>query len=187
MIHPSLNKTEQIVDIYKTQYHIHHITYVVCVNREVLLIMDGWTLSINLFFAVFIWWTRKELKILSLIYRSSNYCVCVTEWMHNFDFTVVCEIALYAVCVLSLPLLSPRFWSRRGGIQPSKCSKLYEIWHYYSLSNIPAWICERHFSEIIALSVMSLTHHGRQSRMDYIFWVFYHYNLRTADLDISSR
>lgn len=54
MIHPSLNKTEQIVDIYKTQYHINHITYVVCVNREVLLIMDGWTLSINLFFAVFI-------------------------------------------------------------------------------------------------------------------------------------
>lgn len=146
--------------------------------------MDGWTLFVNLFVAVFIWWTRKEFKMLSLIYTiwSSNYCVCVTESMHDFDFTNT----ISGVCVVSAFIVNNISVSG-GDIQPRKYSKLYEIWHYYSYSDIPAWICERHFSEIIALSVMSLTHHGRQSRTDYIFWVFYHYNLRTADLDISSR
>lgn len=44
-----------------------------------------------------------------------------------------------------------------------------ERWYYYFFCGILVWICQRHLSEVIVLSVMSLTLHGRQSRRDYIF------------------
>lgn len=57
----------------------------------------------------------------------------------------------------------------KGKEYRGKCSKFWERWYYYFCFDILVWICQRHLSEIIALSVMSLTHHGRQSRRDYIF------------------
>lgn len=50
-----------------------------------------------------------------------------------------------------------------------KCQRFKERWYYYFCLDILVRIYQRHLSEVIALSVMSLTHHGRQSRRDYIF------------------
>lgn len=60
-------------------------------------------------------------------------------------------------------------WERKGKYSWSKCRKFKERWYYYFCLDVLVWICQRHLSEVIALSVMSLTHRGRQSRRDYIF------------------
>lgn len=57
----------------------------------------------------------------------------------------------------------------KGKCSWSKCRKFKERWYYYFYLDVLVWICQRHLSEVIALSVMSLTHRGRQSRRDYIF------------------
>ena len=57
----------------------------------------------------------------------------------------------------------------KGKESRRKCWRFRERWYYYFCLDILVWMCQRHLSEVIALSVMSLTHHGTQSRRDYIF------------------
>lgn len=57
----------------------------------------------------------------------------------------------------------------KGKESRRKCWRFRERWYYYFCLDILVWICQRHLSEVIALSVMSLTHHGTLSRRDYIF------------------
>lgn len=98
---------------------------------------------------------------------------CLFYWGYLFFAFIACQecsdIQLTFYSISTKTIKSKHNRKTMGKESKRKCRKFRERWYYYFCLDFLVWICQRHLSEVIALSLMSLTHHGKQSRRDYIF------------------